>query len=102
MIGKLYRKKLVLCNRGKVSLKVQAKAPPELEGYVEFNPDMGFVQSGEEFEIGVKFRPTPDALSQCAPYAIPETGVIAVPVRVFVPQQVSRSPTKSRSEWNQT
>ena len=26
------------------------KAPPELEGYVEFNPDMGFVQAGEEFE----------------------------------------------------
>jgi hypothetical protein len=41
---KLYRKKLVLCNRGKIAFKVQAVVPSELAGILEFGPDMGFVQ----------------------------------------------------------
>ena len=43
VFGKLYRKKLVLCNRGKIAFKVQAEVPPEFDGCLEFGPDMGFV-----------------------------------------------------------
>ena len=58
VFGKLYRKKLVLCNRGKIAFKVQAEVPPEFDGCLEFGPDMGFVQPGVDFEMGLKFRPT--------------------------------------------
>lgn len=44
VLDKLYRKKLVLCNRGKIAFKVQAVVPNELAGILEFGPDMGFVQ----------------------------------------------------------
>ena len=50
---------------------------------------MGFVQPGVDFELGVKFRPTADTVARCAAsgYAIAEDGIIAVPIRVFVPDQ---------------
>ena len=43
LAGRLYRKKLTLCNRGKIAFKVEASPPPELHGILEFG-DMGFVQ----------------------------------------------------------
>lgn len=88
VFGKLYRKKLVVCNRGKIAFKVHAKPPPELAGgAVDFNPDMGFVQPGATLEMGLKFRPTQETLVKAADHAILKSGIIAVPVRVFVPQQ---------------
>ena len=54
VFGKLYRKKLVLCNRGKIAFKVQAAVPAEFEGCLEFGPDMGFVQPGVDFEVRKK------------------------------------------------
>lgn len=35
--GKLYRKKVVIKNRGKISFKAHVKPPPELADFVEFN-----------------------------------------------------------------
>ncbi|TYZ57672.1 hypothetical protein PybrP1_011177, partial [[Pythium] brassicae (nom. inval.)] len=42
---KLYRDQLLVCNRGKVALRVQLRAPKVLESCVEFTPSMGYVQA---------------------------------------------------------
>ena len=84
---KLYRAKIVVKNRGKISFKAHAKVPPELQDYVSFNPDMGFIQPDVDFEIQMKFRPTADILAKCGKYAIPGLEVIAVPMLVYVPEQ---------------
>ena len=49
---------------------------------------MGFIQPGADFEMGIKFRPDDTILRRCVPYTLPAAGVIAVPVRVLVPDQV--------------
>ena len=85
--GKLYRKKVVVKNRGKISFKIHAKSPPELKDFVEFNPDIGFIQPDVDFEMQMKFRPSRDILAKCGKYAIPSQEVIAVPVMVHVPEQ---------------
>ena len=83
---KLYRKNVVVKNRGKISFKIYAKPPPELQDFVEFNPDMGFIQPDVDFEMKMKFRPTKDILAKCGKYAIPGMEIIAVPVLVEVPE----------------
>lgn len=84
---KLYRKKVVVKNRGKISFKVNAVVPPELKGFVEFNPDMGFVQPGVDFDFQMKFRPSPEMIALCGKYAIPGEEIIAVPMLINVPEQ---------------
>jgi hypothetical protein len=84
---KLYRAKVVVKNRGKISFKAHAKVPPELKDFVSFNPDMGFIQPDVDFEIQMKFRPDPTILAKCGKYAIPGQEVIAVPMLVYVPEQ---------------
>jgi hypothetical protein len=43
--GCTYRDSLVTCNRGKTALKVQPKVPTELRAFMQFLPNMGFVQA---------------------------------------------------------
>eukprot|EP00520_Triparma_pacifica_P008880 CAMPEP_0118648866 /NCGR_PEP_ID=MMETSP0785-20121206/9393_1 /TAXON_ID=91992 /ORGANISM="Bolidomonas pacifica, Strain CCMP 1866" /LENGTH=1682 /DNA_ID=CAMNT_0006541105 /DNA_START=151 /DNA_END=5195 /DNA_ORIENTATION=+ len=83
---KLYRKNVVVKNRGKISFKIFAKPPLELQDFVEFNPDMGFIQPDVDFEMKMKFRPSKDILAKCGKYAIPGKEVIAVPILVQVPE----------------
>ena len=82
--GKLYRKRVVVKNRGKISFKIHAKPPVELQDFVEFNPDMGFIQPDVDFEMHTKANR--DILAKCGKYAIPGMEVIAVPVLVHVPE----------------
>jgi len=94
---KLYRKKLVLCNRGKIAFKVQAVVPKELAGYLEFGPDMGFVQPGVKFEIGIKIKPSLGLLNACRSisvvgnppksFVVEGSDIIAVPIHILVPKQ---------------
>jgi hypothetical protein len=115
VLDKLYRAPLVLRNRGKTALKVFVRPLPELGDALSFNPDLGFVQApgpaahpdpdtGErliedgQFKIGVKFRPTRETLERCRKFLVPgTTDVIAVPVRVHVPQQVREKASEEHS-----
>jgi len=72
--GKLYRKALVLINRGKIAYKVEAHVPPELRDFLEFSPHDGFVQPGVNLELGIKLRPKPDLLAACSAVAIATGG----------------------------
>ncbi|KAH7472138.1 Cilia- and flagella-associated protein 74 [Phytophthora ramorum] len=93
--GKLYRHGLVVCNRGKVALKVQVRVPKALAGYVEFHPGFGFVQAAGasqegQFAVQVKFRPDERMWKRIerAGFGSRELGMLAVPVPVVVPDQV--------------
>jgi len=72
--GKLYRKALVLCNRGKIAYKVEAQVPPELSDFLEFSPHDGFVQPDVNLELGLKLRPGADLLAACSSVAIATGG----------------------------
>ena len=85
--GKLYRKKILLKNRGKIAFKAIAKVPKKFKEWFEYQPDMGFVQPGEAFEMSIKFRPSEGLVPACAPYCILDKGIIALPLRIHVPDQ---------------
>lgn len=104
---KLYRHQLVICNRGKVALKIQLRAPKVLDGFVEFTPTMGYVQGAAthsasasnvgktaemlgKFVIQVKFRPQPEIWRRIERkgFGNEAVGFLAVPVQVIVPDQV--------------
>jgi len=86
IIGKLYRNKLVLRNRGKVSLRVTLKPPAGLEKCLEFSPSMGFVQGREneldgKLEIQIKFRPIEELIMN-------EIKHVEIPLVIHIPDQV--------------
>jgi hypothetical protein len=83
----VYRDALVLFNRSHVPLKVQVETPPELAGHLEFLNSLGFVQGHDSFAIQMKFSPGENLLEQVGDYRVGEDG-FAVPVRIFVPDQV--------------
>lgn len=92
--GKLYRHQLVVCNRGKVALKLQVQVPTPLVGYVEFNPGFGFVQAAAAqdgaFPVQIKFRPQEKMWKRIerAGMGSRALGMLVVPVSVVVPDQV--------------
>ncbi|CAM9380764.1 unnamed protein product, partial [Hapterophycus canaliculatus] len=65
VFGKLYLKKIRICNRGKIAMKAVARVPASLRGCASFSPDMGFVQPGSFFEFGLRFRPDTESLVRC-------------------------------------
>ncbi|KAE9021353.1 hypothetical protein PF010_g2238 [Phytophthora fragariae] len=93
--GKLYRHQLVVCNRGKVALKIQVQVPKVLANYVELTPGFGFVQASVasqegKFPVQVKFRPEERMWKRVerAGLGSRALGMLAVPVQVVVPDQV--------------
>ena len=89
VFGALYRDELEVCNRSKTALKVQLKPPPELKGYLEFSPAMGFVQARSSFAVQLKLRAAPELLERCAKHMKEgDASLIRIPVRVLVPDQL--------------
>ncbi|KAG1691024.1 hypothetical protein DVH05_027307 [Phytophthora capsici] len=89
--GKLYRQQLVVCNRGKVAMKIQVQVPKALSGYAEINPSFGFVQAKTgTFPVQIKFRPEQRMWKRIerAGWGSQSLGMLAVPVRVVIPDQV--------------
>lgn len=114
---KLYRKKLVLLNRGAVALKMQCKVPrimkarmskivtdddgneteyPEEAPILQFHPGLGFIQGRDHasepgsFEVQMKFRPTESFLRRCASAGLvtdEDKDIVEIPISVDVPDQ---------------
>ena len=114
---KLYRKKLVLLNRGGVALKMQCKVPrimkarmskiiadddgneteyPEEGAILQFHPSLGFIQGRDwsskpgSFEVQIKFRPTESFLRRCASAGLvtdKDRNMVEIPISVDVPDQ---------------
>ena len=66
VVGALYRDELVMCNRGKISIKVTPQVPQLLKPFLEYVPKFGFIQPSETLKYQVKFRPSRALLDQIA------------------------------------
>ncbi|RLN96954.1 hypothetical protein BBJ28_00000704 [Nothophytophthora sp. Chile5] len=92
---KLYRHQLLVCNRGKVALKLQLQVPKALKNCLEFSPSFGFVQAATatqpgQFPIHLKFRPKESMWPRLERSGLGsrDLGILAVPIQVLVPDQV--------------
>ena len=54
---------------------------------MEVIPDVVFVQARSSAVLSVKLTPTADTAERCARYREPETGALAMPLRIQVPGQ---------------
>ncbi|TMW55694.1 hypothetical protein Poli38472_010576 [Pythium oligandrum] len=105
LYDRLYRHQLIVCNRGKVALKMQIRVPKALQDCVDFHPNMGFVQGASTtksdtnptsnpgiFPVQIKFRPhnSPEMWKRLVRKGLgdPEVGFIAIPIQIVVPDQV--------------
>ncbi|RLN83695.1 hypothetical protein BBJ28_00012022 [Nothophytophthora sp. Chile5] len=92
---KLYRHQLLVCNRGKVALKLQLQVPKALKNCLEFSPSFGFVQAATatqpgQFPIHLKFRPKESMWPRLERSGLGsrDLGILAVPIQILVPDQV--------------
>lgn len=88
--GRTYREKIVVHNRGKTALKCSMKPRSSMVDYLGFNPELLYCQGGASSYFNVTFKPTSDMLQRIGrKYSDPDSGVMEVPLRVVVPDQVS-------------
>jgi hypothetical protein len=93
--GRIYRKRLELCNRGKAAVRVNFKIAPQFTKYVEVNPDMLFVQGLASQVVNVKFTPTADMLNKVAYFSCLHEGFTNAALLNFpIEIQVCRHPTR--------
>eukprot|EP01063_Lacrimia_lanifica_P014053 TRINITY_DN2070_c0_g1_i1.p1 TRINITY_DN2070_c0_g1~~TRINITY_DN2070_c0_g1_i1.p1 ORF type:complete len:1151 (+),score=450.30 TRINITY_DN2070_c0_g1_i1:54-3455(+) len=78
VIDSLYRDELVLCNRGKTSMKVTPTVPQFLRAYLDYVPKFGFIQSGESLSYQLKLRPSRSLLKAL------EDGVLSTDINIDV------------------
>eukprot|EP01060_Flectonema_neradi_P014344 TRINITY_DN21041_c0_g1_i1.p1 TRINITY_DN21041_c0_g1~~TRINITY_DN21041_c0_g1_i1.p1 ORF type:complete len:1196 (+),score=169.17 TRINITY_DN21041_c0_g1_i1:287-3589(+) len=57
-VDTLYRDELVVCNRGRTSIRVKPSVPHWLRPYLEYIPKFGFIQPGSSLSYQLKFRPS--------------------------------------------
>ena len=60
LMGRVYRRKVVLKNRGTAAYRVMVKVPAEHQDFIEVNPTMFFVQAQGSQSINVRFTPDGD------------------------------------------
>eukprot|EP00775_Hariotina_reticulata_P005135 gene5135-5375_t len=97
MFGQLYAAPLVVANAGKTAMKAQVLTRPELDTWISFNPDFGYIQADDSLAISVTLKPSPDMLTRLAKYLVPQQqGVLEIPLQVSVPGQTLQVPFKLR------
>ena len=57
-VDTLYRDELIICNRGRTSMRVKPNVPHWLRPYLEYVPKFGFVQPDSFLSYQLKFRPS--------------------------------------------
>ena len=68
-------------------MKCIASVPPKYKDYIEYQPDMGFVQPGASFEMGIKFRPQHELVKAASPFCLEDSDVVAIPLKLKCPDQ---------------
>jgi len=86
---RIYRQKVLIRNRGKISYRVNIKIPSYLQEYVEINPAMFFIQANDAQYINVKFVPKSNLFSNLPYYIFPyegfhQGGLITLPIQLQV------------------
>eukprot|EP00854_Cymbomonas_tetramitiformis_P017445 gene17445-20768_t len=83
-----YRDQLIVYNRGKTALKCSIVKRKELMDAVEFTPDLLFCQAGTSASFYIKFKPIAGLFEKLGKYGDVATGMMEVPMRIQVPDQV--------------
>ena len=68
-------------------MKCIASVPPKYKDYIEYQPDMGFIQPGASFEMGIKFRPQHELVKAASPFCLEDSDVVAIPLKLKCPDQ---------------
>ena len=89
---RIYRKKIIVKNRGKSAYRIIIKIAPRFSAYVEVNPNMFFVQAKSSQSMNVRFTPTADMLSKIAHFVLPyeeyqDAALVSLPIEVQVVNQ---------------
>ena len=82
---KLYRNAVVVHNTARHALKCQILPSEAMRSVVEFFPDVGYCQSGEDFQFSFRFRPTRELLREHGD----ESGSIVLKAQILVLDQVA-------------
>lgn len=86
---RIYRQKVLIRNRGKISYRVNIKVPSYLQDYIEINPAMFFIQANDSQHINVKFVPNLNLFHHLPYYISPnenfhQGGLITLPIQLQV------------------
>jgi len=89
---RIYRKKVIVRNRGKSAYRIIIKIASRFSSYVEVNPNMFFVQAKSTQSMNICFTPTVDMLSKIAHFVLPydeyqDAALISLPIEVQVVNQ---------------
>lgn len=89
---RIYRKKLLIHNRGKIAYRLNIKVPKQFRSFIEVGPSVFFVQSNASQSINIKFTPTTEILEQLSFYTLrneifPNAALITLPIEIQVVNQ---------------
>ena len=89
---RIYRRKLVVKNRGKTACRLQMKVMKRFQHYVEVNPNVFFVQAHSSQSINIKFTPKADIVKRLAHFSLPSdpfpfAALMELPIEIEVINQ---------------
>jgi Abnormal spindle-like microcephaly-assoc'd, ASPM-SPD-2-Hydin len=92
LYGRIYRKRLELCNRTRAACKVTIKVASLFSKYVEVNPSMVFVQAKAVQIVNLKFTPTPDITKRLSYFSVPfedfaNAAALRIPIEIEMANQ---------------
>mmetsp|Transcript_81700 Transcript_81700/g.210345 ORF Transcript_81700/g.210345 Transcript_81700/m.210345 type:complete len:1701 (+) Transcript_81700:95-5197(+) len=92
IFGHNFREIIVVHNRRSVPMKIEVDRPKSIEGQLQINPTVAFVQGNHQQAIQIKFSPKSDFLDRNPQYRDPQrkdvTGSFRIPVRIVGVDQV--------------
>eukprot|EP00429_Kryptoperidinium_foliaceum_P117320 CAMPEP_0176308996 /NCGR_PEP_ID=MMETSP0121_2-20121125/64841_1 /TAXON_ID=160619 /ORGANISM="Kryptoperidinium foliaceum, Strain CCMP 1326" /LENGTH=851 /DNA_ID=CAMNT_0017650865 /DNA_START=18 /DNA_END=2573 /DNA_ORIENTATION=- len=92
VFGHIFRETIIVHNRRSVPMKIEVEKPKQIEGELQINPVLAYIQGNKEQAIQVRFCPTVDFLDKNQQYrdvsrrSVP--GAFRIPVRVVGADQV--------------
>jgi hypothetical protein len=92
LYNRIYRKKLLIHNRGKIAYRLTIKVPQKFSKFIEVGPSVFFVQSKSSQYINIKFTPTVEILEKLAYFTLPnetfpDAALVTLPIEIQVINQ---------------
>jgi hypothetical protein len=89
---RIFRRKLVVKNRGKTACRLQMKVMKRFQHFVEVNPNVFFVQSHGSQSINIKFTPKSDIVKRLTHFSLPSdpfpfAALMELPIEIQVINQ---------------
>nr|XP_014348852.1 PREDICTED: cilia- and flagella-associated protein 74 [Latimeria chalumnae] len=87
MYDRLYQDSIIVHNRAKITLRLKFEVCKELRNHMELLPKMGYIQAQSSFSVQLKFLPRHSLQEDAGKYFDRDTGVLEVPMTVYVADQ---------------